>query len=101
MNTQPEALRLIQHIKDEWPEDWDGRAIQAELRRLFELAHEQHTEIYGLRAELRRLHQVNADLLEALRIVLEHGEFDDYPNTRQAHAVKAALAAIAKATGEQ
>jgi hypothetical protein len=43
-NTQPEALRLIQHMDDEWPEDWDGLAIRAELRRL-------HTENEFLRGQ--------------------------------------------------
>ena len=95
MSTQPEALRLIQHIKDEWPEDWDGRAIQAELRRLFDLAHEQHTEIYGLRAELRRLHEVNADLLEALKRIRATGVFVG------AIAQEMMDAAIAKATRER
>lgn len=34
MTTQTEAERLLEHMDDEWPEDWDGRAIRAELRRL-------------------------------------------------------------------
>jgi len=47
MTTQPEALRLIQQIDDYYCEDWDGEAISAELRRL---------------------HEVNHDLLEALKL---------------------------------
>lgn len=39
-------------------------------------------------------------LLEALQQLLEHGEFTDYPNTRQWNAVQAARAAIAAATQE-
>jgi hypothetical protein len=49
MTNQPEALRLIQHMDDEWQEDWDGEAICAELRRL---------------------HMVNQELLEALENLL-------------------------------
>ncbi len=45
-------------------------------------------------AELRRLHEVNAELVEALRPIAEHGEIS-------AKIIEAARAAIAKATGEQ
>ena len=34
MNEKPEALRLIQHMDDNYADDWDGIAIRAELRRL-------------------------------------------------------------------
>lgn len=40
------------------------------------------------------------DLLKALQSLLEEGEFNDYPNTKQWYAVQSARAAIAKATGE-
>jgi hypothetical protein len=49
MNTQPEALRLIQHMDDEWPEDWDANSI---------------------RAELRRLHEVNQELIKSMNAIL-------------------------------
>jgi uncharacterized protein with von Willebrand factor type A (vWA) domain len=45
-------------------------------------------------AELRRLHAANADLLEALKAMLENGQ--DYTATRDK-----ARAAIARAEGEQ
>ena len=45
-------------------------------------------------AELRRLHEVNVELVEALRPIAEHGEIS-------AKIIEAARAAIAKATGEQ
>lgn len=32
MNTQTETL--LQHMDEEWQEDWNGQAIRAELRRL-------------------------------------------------------------------
>ena len=46
-----------------------------------------------------RLIAAAPDLLEALRNLLEEGEFMDYPHTRQWYAVNAAREAIAKATG--
>ena len=82
MEEQPEALRLIKHMDDEWQEDWDGRAI---------------------RAELRRLHGVNQELLGALETFAEC-ELNDNNcaslgvDTMRIRAV--ARAAIAKATGE-
>jgi hypothetical protein len=55
-------------------------------------------------AELRRLHEVNTELVEALRAMLFHTAeldpmqgYDEYEYS----AIKQASAAIAKATGEQ
>ncbi len=55
-------------------------------------------------AELRRLHEVNAELVEALRAMLFHTAeldpmqgYDEYEYS----AIKQASAALAKATGEQ
>ena len=66
MSTKPEALRLAKELvlvhqghADEGPSTFSEAAV--ELRRLFELAQEQHTEIYGLRLEVR-------NLLEALKL---------------------------------
>ena len=92
MKTQPEALRLAELL-----EQLDGRHWQvqdsaaAELRRLYELAQEQHTEIYGLRLKVRNLHSVNADLLKALEDIVE-GSTDQ-------GAIECASDAIAKARG--
>jgi hypothetical protein len=72
---QPEALRLIQHMKDEWPEDWDQSAIKAELRRL---------------------HEVNADLLEALKLAVRQNSHDMLMTGEE---LRKCEAAIAKATG--
>lgn len=60
MSEKPEALRLIQHMDDEYPEDWDGRAIRAELRR-------QHAEIERLREALEKIATVNAMDYEYVR----------------------------------
>jgi hypothetical protein len=59
MSKQPEALRLANELTT--PHMEVNREAAAELRRLFELAQEQHTEIYGLRLEVR-------NLLEALKL---------------------------------
>lgn len=55
MNTQPEALRLADDLV-KWP--YERYEAAAELRRLYQLAVDQHTEIYGLRAEARLLKTV-------------------------------------------
>lgn len=105
MNTQPEALRLIQHMDEEWQEDWNGQAIRAELRRLHDVERDfqalQHALVgnSGRSAilEPERLHALNQELLEALKEALPALEAAWY-NERE---VRKALAAIAKATGEQ
>lgn len=81
---QSKALELIQHMHDEWPEDWHQAAIESELRRL---------------------HEVNVELLEALQLALSaHGKvlLSDPPQEAwKTYGVEAkARAAIAKATGE-
>jgi hypothetical protein len=77
---QPEALRLAEKIY-KWARDysttWD------EDRMLTEAA-----------AELRRLHEVNAELVEALTGVVRVAD-------RATVEFDAAKAALAKATGEQ
>ena len=66
MSKKPEALRLAKELvlvhqghADEGPSTFSEAA--AELRRLDQLAMDQHTEIYGLRLEVR-------NLLEALKL---------------------------------
>jgi hypothetical protein len=70
---QPEALRLAEH---------DER-----LSRIMRME-----PTYA--PELRRLHEVNAELVEALRPIAEQGAIS-------AKIIANAKAAIAKATGEQ
>lgn len=55
MTDQPEALRLADDLV-KWP--YERYEAAAELRRLYQLAMDQHTEIYGLRAEARLLKTV-------------------------------------------
>lgn len=55
MTDQPEALRLADDLV-KWP--YERYEAAAELRRLYQLAMDQHTEIYGLRAEMRLLKTV-------------------------------------------
>jgi len=68
MTTQPEALRLADDL-----ESVHGHRLAldaaAELRRLYQLAMDQHTEIYGLRAEARLLKTV---MVAAAEEIAEH-----------------------------
>jgi len=99
MNTQqPEALRLAEALDVDATNGDMGRKpdqkchkrqAAAELRRLYELAQEKHTEIYGLRLKVRNLHSVNAGLLKALEDIVE-GSTDQ-------GAIECASDAIAKA----
>ena len=78
MTDQERALRLADELqeisKNPWAKYWE-RCLEAA-------------------AELRRLHALNGELLEALKAMLENGQ--DYTATRDK-----ARAAIAKAEGEQ
>ena len=77
---QPEALRLAA--------DAEHFAGWLERRSL------PHKEMFAYAAELRRLHEVNAELVEALIGVVRVAD-------RATVEFDAAKAAIAKATGEQ
>ena len=77
MSTQPEALRLINNRQHAHLISWQANAC----------------------AELRRLHEVNQELLEALKAIKDGTQFwESYPLE---HCYGKARAAIAKATGEQ
>jgi hypothetical protein len=65
MSEQPEALWLADVLTEEGDSWWDEQSA-TELRRLFELAHEQHTEIYGLRLQVANLQHNNEVLTNAL-----------------------------------
>ena len=69
MNTQPEALRLADLIRSRYGNDINDEAA----------------------TELRRLHALNAELLEALELITQVGD---------RAATEIARAVIAKATGE-
>jgi len=61
MAEQTEALRLADALEEkDYP---PRRAAAAELRRLYQTAQEQHTEIYGLRLKV-------CNLLEALETLV-------------------------------
>ena len=77
MNTQPEALRL------------------AEISPYLENS-ERSSWNMAVCAELRRLHEVNAELVKALQGVLEYDRCEI-----PIREYEAAIAAIAKATGEK
>jgi hypothetical protein len=76
MSTQPEALRLADELDQG---DFD-----------FEIQ-------YQAAAELRRLHSVNAELLEALEWIVQYYRIEKLPNHMVSDYAKTA---IAKATGE-
>jgi hypothetical protein len=77
MNKQPEALRLAAH---------------AEANAFF-------GDMELIAAELRRLHEVNAELLEALKEISRMET--DYANATVKRMGMVARAAIAKAEGEK
>jgi len=76
MTTQPEALRLA-----DWME-WNDASMEVPTRRAA--------------AELRRLHAVNQELLEALEMLARLGNGEHYGNSE---GNMIARAAIAKAEG--
>jgi len=65
MSARPKALVLAEEI--ETRVFFSREKAAAELRRLFSLAEDQHTEIYGLRLQVLNMKQVNESLLEALK----------------------------------
>jgi hypothetical protein len=82
---QPEALRLAEMFE----QNWEGQSnIDTEAA-----------------AELRRLHEVNTELLEALKYLLQVVEWSEvkpvHHLTRLGRGMAKAKIAIAKATGEQ
>lgn len=68
MSEQPEALRVANVL--EGYDSWGDRGA-AELRRLFELAHEQHSEIYGLRLQVLNLQKASQKQLNALHWIAD------------------------------
>jgi hypothetical protein len=80
MNTQPEALRL------------------ADLLDSFDVGKVELVTLAVI-AELRRLHEVNAELVEALKDLII--EADKMYNSRLTNPIWRAQAAIRIATGEQ
>ena len=96
MTKQPEALRLAEWIEDDMTCQGDDE-IAAELRRL----HEVNTELL---AELKKLRRAYVSLLETGRdrIIQYGGQCDSVESMEAADPnLKSACAAIAKATGEQ
>ena len=81
-NKQPEALRLA----DELQANFSGDNV-----------------IDQATAELRRLHEVNAELVEALKLCLPYVDsaLDEIGGIDEYKAVKAVRNGIYKATGEQ
>ena len=98
MSTQPEALRLADELEQAYADEEYFQKYANELRRLFELAHEQHSEIYGLRLQVKNMYALNQELLETLKKIANL----DYRGTNYTEnilvdAIAVARAAIAKA----
>jgi len=75
---QPEALRLAEYFGKFWGKNDDE---------------------YKAAAELRRLHEVNAELLEALKICTDNPWYDGTPQYNR--VIQNCRAAIAKAEGSK
>jgi hypothetical protein len=94
MTTQPEALRLADALQQQAV--WEGHYGPSYLRDLLPEA----------AAELRRLHAVNAELLEALRLTsidcqyLHHAHKDRHLLFEECPVVARINAAIAKAEAQ-
>ena len=87
---QPEALRLADAIDRLGL----GDDIAVELRRLHQSEFEGWRYAAELEQERKRLHEVNAELVGALRVVIR-GVPDTWDGVKQAKAV------LAKAQGEK
>lgn len=100
MNTQPEALRLAA-VLDAPEEHYPGNFDTPQRANAMLLCLAQEAA-----AELRRLHGVNAELVEALEVFnYAMRDASDWPDTTSdqialVNAVNKARAAITKATGE-
>jgi hypothetical protein len=96
MSTQSQALLLADvspYLENSEKSQWIMSAA-VELRRLDQLAMEQHTEIYGLRAEVRNLLYDLKNLLKAV----EWSEVKPVHNlTTLGRAMAKAKTAIARA----
>ena len=95
-----EALRLIQQMDDDYPEDWDGTAIRDELRRL----HEAHDWQYRMAADrLRRIEKLEAEREVLLTEVerLKGVGYDLIGQLMVLRATKQMTAAIDAARGEK
>lgn len=94
---QSETLRLADAL-DELDAQFSFRGLcgeaAAELRRLHQSEREAWRYAAELEQERKRLHEVNAELVEALRVVIR-GVPDTWDGVKQAKAV------LAKAQGEK
>jgi len=97
IDKQPEALRLAEQLNKEIVRtvelDMMHHQAAAELRRLYESEREGWRYADELEQDRKRLHEVNAELVEALSAVIR-----GVPDTWE--GVQKAKAALRKATGE-
>ena len=98
VTSEPEALRLANAL-DDLPRDNSSLllySVAAELRRLHGEIESMRAERVSTEKELRRLHSVNQELVEALIAISK-----DLPYSSPVDAHIIARAALAKATGGQ
>jgi hypothetical protein len=93
MTQQTEALRLADVLEEKPDSDGHCRQAAAELRRLYQLAQDQHTEIYGLRLKVR-------NLLGALRFIADRQDLMFAECSDAEEIIEVARAAIKTAKGE-
>lgn len=91
---QPEALRLAEWLEKRQMVMLEDKQAAAELRRLHQSEFEGWRYAAELEQERKRLHEVNAELVGALRVVIR-GVPDTWDGVKQAKAV------LAKAQGEK
>lgn len=86
---QPEALRLAEHIHALFVSEWGMNSPMAEDSKI-------------VLAELRRLHAVNAELLDLMQRAIRRLEIEHaHGGSIMREWITESRAAIAKATGEQ
>jgi len=97
MTTQPEALRLANHL-DLFRSFPDDLAAAAELRRLHQSEREGWRYADELEQERKRLYALNQELLEAVKSMC--AEFRGYDLPYGSKAYQQGIAAIAKHGGQ-
>jgi hypothetical protein len=93
MDQQPEALRLADELETAW-KDMEGCAeFAAELRRLHQSEREGWRYANELEQERKRLHSVNAQLLEALEEIVRDYSYHFRQGNPWGDKARAAIAA--------
>lgn len=95
MSKKPEAMRLADALDSE-PSDITGHKAAADLRRLHDLLGKANA-LSRIRAE--RIDELKSALRQALPLLQELSDADEYASTTAHRALAAARSAIAKSKG--